>query len=407
MAGTLICWKPRWIALPDRGLVEGHAVVTLDGRLQGVTPLRQLPAGGVSVEFTDAILLPMPVNAHVHLDLSAFETPIPAGGHLTDWLRRVVAHRRGLSVLPSDAFARGARLLSEAHTLLVGDILASPGIDDVTSAAGLHGTLFREVIGLKPERFEPLYRWMSGAGPTGTLSAGFSPHAPYSTARAVYARAGAMPFQVTHWFESSDEREFLSSGRGPFRDFLEQIGAWPDEPDAGPGGIDDPWSQLLGDGSWVLIHANYLTPDDREHLASTAGRRQVRSVVYCPRTHHHFGHPRHPADELLRRGIPVALGTDSLASNPDLNVWREGIFLAGRETGLSPLDLLRMLTVHGATAVGLKIRNDLTDLGEFPFWWVLRPPQARAANPWEGLFDPKAELLGWMCQGQWASVDGV
>ncbi len=52
------------------------------------------------------------------------------------------------------------------------------------------------------------------------------------------------------------------------------------------------------------------------------------SVVYCPRTHAFFGHEPYPLAELLQRGVRVALGTDSRASNPDLDMWTEMRFVA-------------------------------------------------------------------------------
>ena len=51
------------------------------------------------------------------------------------------------------------------------------------------------------------------------------------------------------------------------------------------------------------------------------------SIVYCPRTHAAFGHPPHPFRDFLARGVRVALGTDSLASNPDLDLLAEARFV--------------------------------------------------------------------------------
>ncbi len=66
----------------------------------------------------------------------------------------------------------------------------------------------------------------------------------------------------------------------------------------------------------LVIHGNYLDAEELDYLAG----RDNFTVVYCPRTHSYFGHRRYPITELLRRGIRVALGTDSRASNPDLNL---------------------------------------------------------------------------------------
>ena len=76
------------------------------------------------------------------------------------------------------------------------------------------------------------------------------------------------------------------------------------------------------------------------------------TVVYCPRTHHFFRYDSHPVDQLLSSGVRVALGTDSRASNPDLNLWNEVQFLLNHRSDLDPLSVFRMATWSGSEALG-------------------------------------------------------
>ena len=55
---------------------------------------------------------------------------------------------------------------------------------------------------------------------------------------------------------------------------------------------------------------------------------------------------------MLTAGIRVALGTDSRASNPDLNLWAEVQFLLNHRPDIAPEQVLAMATVHGAGALG-------------------------------------------------------
>jgi cytosine/adenosine deaminase-related metal-dependent hydrolase len=55
---------------------------------------------------------------------------------------------------------------------------------------------------------------------------------------------------------------------------------------------------------------------------------------------------------MMEHGINVALGTDSLASNPDLDILAEARFLRTHRPEVSGETLLRMLTLHGARAFG-------------------------------------------------------
>ena len=93
----------------------------------------------------------------------------------------------------------------------------------------------------------------------------------------------------------------------------------------------------------LFAHGNYLP--------TTAVVPQNAAVVYCPRTHAAFGHPPHPFREFLARGVRVAVGTDSLASNPDLDVLAEIRFLHRLYPDVPGAVLLRMATLSGAEAL--------------------------------------------------------
>jgi hypothetical protein len=124
-------------------------------------------------------------------------------------------------------------------------------------------------------------------------------------------------------------------------EFLQGLGVWDET------GLIESIERLLtlyARRKPLLIHGNYLTPA----MPIPSGA----SVIYCPRTHAAFGQPPHPFRELLSRGIRVALGTDSLASNPDLDMLAEARFLHQRYPEVSPAALLRMATLSGAEALG-------------------------------------------------------
>ena len=80
------------------------------------------------------------------------------------------------------------------------------------------------------------------------------------------------------------------------------------------------------------------------------------SIVFCPRTHQFFQHTPYPLQEMLDRQINVAVGTDSRASNPDLNLFAELQLIAADFPELSAMDVLKLGTVNGALALG---REDL------------------------------------------------
>jgi cytosine/adenosine deaminase-related metal-dependent hydrolase len=222
------------------------------------------------------------------------------------------------------------------------------------------------------------------AGPK--LRPGISPHAPYTVSpelvRSVAALSKAERFPVAmHLAESRDELELLASHRGKFVELLTSIGAW--HPAAIPQGIQprDYLGLLAGAHQSLVIHGNYLTPSDWQFLAE---RRAAMSVVYCPRTHAYFGHEPYSLAGMLAAGVRVAVGTDSLASNPDLSLIAELRQIARQHPDVPPEQILYLGTLAGAEALGLAER-----LGSITTGKKARLAVARVGDT----SDPQAAIL--------------
>jgi aminodeoxyfutalosine deaminase len=98
----------------------------------------------------------------------------------------------------------------------------------------------------------------------------------------------------------------------------------------------------------LLAHVNYC--DDDELKLLSAG---IASVVYCPRTHAYFGHPPHRWRVMLEAGINVAVGTDSTASSPDLNLLDDLRLLHQIAPETKVETLWEMATIRAARALQL------------------------------------------------------
>ena len=118
----------------------------------------------------------------------------------------------------------------------------------------------------------------------------------------------------------------------------------------------------------------------------TTAFRRTQSIVYCPRTHAAFGHPPHPFREFLARGVRVCLGTDSLASNPDLDILAEARFVHRRYPDFPGDALLRMVTLSGAEALGWADEAGSLEPGKSADFVAVPLPDRDAADPHELLF---------------------
>src|SRR5690606_27182882 len=168
---------------------------------------------------------------------------------------------------------------------------------------------YGEALGLggARERFERLMREaIEPDQQTGRLRVGLTPHAPYTVEGPGYeqcvsaARQRQLPL-ATHLAETPAETEFLLHQTGAFRDLWEHLSQWRDDiPLAGLRPV--PFAQAVGllDYPALLAHVNYCEDEDLRLLAQSQA-----SVVWCPRTHRHFGHPPHRWRDMLQAGINV------------------------------------------------------------------------------------------------------
>ena len=336
----------RWI-LPVSGPPLECGTITVRGEL-----IESVGPAGVRIadeDFGNAIIIPGLVNAHTHLDLTGaagLTTPI-TGEPFPAWLMRVIDFRRSRTPERVDSDIQLGLKESLKHGVtLIGDIAAGGASWKHLAEAPLRAIVFWELIGTTLERFEQAQHTamlgMAAHPNTPTCRWGRSPHAPYTVHKRGYELAAGVPgIQAVHLAESSAEMKLLKMQSGPLRPFLQEMGVWvPDGLIRHPAEFLRTQPELRS----LFIHGNYL-PADTPLTAN-------QSLVVCPRTHLAFGHPPHPFREFLARGVNVCVGTDSLASNPDLDVLAELGELHRRYPDVPTDTLLRMGTIHGATALG-------------------------------------------------------
>ncbi len=303
----------------------------------------------------DVALLPGLVNAHTHLEFSDCRRPIgKPGTPLHQWIGQVIAARgETTDEEKQQAVARGLRESRSAGVALIGEI-TTPPCQYPAEASHPHLVTFAEVLGLDPDRANCRIEAARHHVDRHHL-AGWSPHAPYSTTIETIefcvedSATSGRPLAM-HVAESPAERELLSCGTGPFSESLRQLSVWRDG--LFPWGKDPLVSlidRLSKAARVLLVHGNDLQPNEIQHLSEHSHL----SVVYCPRTHAFFGYDRHPVAQLLASGVRVAIGTDSRASNPDLNLWREVQFLLKHRADLAPQKVLEMATTAGADALAV------------------------------------------------------
>ena len=349
----MTAYTAEWI-LPIAGEpVHRGSVSVADGR---IVDLRgRVEAGAVDVG--RAAILPALVNAHTHLELSHLRNAIPPADRFIDWIRAMLARRREYPN-PDDpritsAAGAGIEEARASGTGLIGDVSNTLVTAPLLREAGVYAHVFHELLGFNAADPVAIVRAARARADAATGDArvhvSLAPHAPYSVSPglfdAIRADLDAHPRDVStvHLAESPDEVRFIADGTGPWRELLNDLGAW-SETWTPAGASPVAYLDRLGflDRRVLAVHGVQFGIADLERL-----RALDVTIVACPRSNRHVGVGPPPLEAFYAAGVRVAFGTDSLASVPDLNVFAE--LAEGRR--LAPHVPARRL-LEGATRTG-------------------------------------------------------
>lgn len=398
---------------PVAGVPIPDGSVTIEsGRIVAVGPCSATVRHDAR-DLGNVAILPGLVNAHVHLDFSDLAAPLgqPNSG-LVPWIRCVMDYRRHSSGAGPRSVALGLAESVRAGVTTLGDIAQADWPIEGAAAAPPNLAIFQELIAPTAGRVaaaielaESSLRRCAMSQPTpprcigggaseqaenaAICRPGLSPHAPYTVhpelLKAVVAMSAAERIPVAmHLAESPEELELLSSGTGPLRTLLEELGAW----DGGlvrPGTRPMKYLRLLAAADRALvIHGNYL---DQEEIGFLAAQAERMAAVYCPRSHEWFGHRPYPLEKMLAAGAVVALGTDGRSSSPDLSLWAEMRAVARRHPSVPLSRVLEMGTIQGARALGWAADIGSLVPGKLADLAIVALPDHDAAGPYELLFE--------------------
>jgi cytosine/adenosine deaminase-related metal-dependent hydrolase len=354
----MIAHVSKWVLPVSQAPIRDGAVLVRDGRILAVGAAREVLPGfkGLICDHGSGAILPGLVNCHAHLEFSALAGRIPPQERWEDWLEEALARREALTPAEVErGVLRGIEKLRHCGTALVGEV-TNTGISlPHLEASPLAYHLFYECLGFNLRGQVDLaasfpFLAASGVGDNSWISA--AAHAPYSVSAALFQAIGSWNGdsrpQTVHLGESRAELDFLTAGNGFFQDLLKRRGRWVDDFGApGPSPVAYLHDLNFLGPRTLAVHGVWLDEPDCRLLA------QSRTwLVLCPRANRYTGAGVPPVDRLLQAGVSLALGTDSLAGNWDLNLFGEMRWLH-RNFPAYPGDLwLRLGTLDGARALG-------------------------------------------------------
>lgn len=379
---------------------EGQLVIE-QGKIKSITATSGEP--GSSIDLSDCLVLPGFINAHCHLALSALYAKVPKTRKFTDWILSLIEQDK---VIGREERVRrlheGADALIRSGVTTLADYLSRPELLEEYAALPFRQVVFLETLGFHRSMAQTVIENLESIlkvrdCQNGLLKLGIAPHAPYSTSPALFQGLRQLadkyhcPYS-SHVAEFPEEIRFLRDGGGEIYDLLQKRGVY-----------DDGWKppgktplQYLDDlralDSLVAVHLNHLQ-DDVNLMAD-----KFVTGVFCPGSTRWFGRKQWmPVRKLLNQGIPVGIGTDSLASNDSFDFFKELRTAEEMLPDLSRQEILEMATRRGAEALGLKTGYLAPGM---PADLIALRVKNKVGSLYDILFEPKRQ------QVDFAMIDG-
>ena len=357
----LVVHRAPWVlpiahsSISDGGVAVQSGRITVVGRFSEI--IRNLP-GVTVIDHPDSVLLPALVNAHTHLELShlAHLSQQPPPATFTGWIDNML-YARARSGFNDEAVQEAARssLIDQQDdgVIAIADI-SNTGLTR-NLCSDFFGKLlcFKEYLGLRASGVEQSQQALQAEADHHLCSA----HAPYSTHADLLLTLKKRALLAGHIFpihvaEPHAESDMMSRGRGELVDFLKRRGFW--DGSFQPTGIDNSGSvqylhQLgLLDDKTLCVHCIHVSEPEIRLLIKAGSK-----ICLCPGSNRYLGVGKAPVEKYLRAGMLPALGTDSLASNPEISMWREMKLLAQDHPLVDLPDIIAMATAGGAAALDL------------------------------------------------------
>ena len=360
-----------WIFPVTSPPLVGHCVVVEGGKIHEIRPVRSSDP----VNHGATLLLPGFINAHTHLAYTALRDQFDDLSFFP-WIRALTETK--YKILNDEDIALSTQLgVSEclrSGITTVADMSDLEASLRVLSKSPMRGIFYWEVFGVEKEAADETWRsldsrfhQLKASFETSRLKLGISPHACYTVRPELYrkiagwAKENQVPVSF-HVAESEAEEDFVANNRGPIADFLRTRAS--DWKFLGSSSIEHLYQTGIFETRPLVAHAVQSSDSDLEILKQSGVR-----VAHCPKSNARFVHGIAPVYEMIQKGIPVSLGTDSAASSKRLDLLEEGrLALQYQRSGygslLSNQKMLEMLTIDGARAMNLEKEIGSLEIGK-------------------------------------------
>jgi len=398
--------------------IANGAVLVTDGRINAVGVKDELLAanpGEEVIEFADAILMPGLVNLHGHLECSSFDflaKPTP----FSEWVGTII--QAGLKMQRDDwlsASRAGVKKYFVSGITCTADITRSGVGLQAVAEAGMPALVYLEAVGIDDRNLtdavvDLLERVKSAQSilGVGDIKVGLSPHSVYSLSKSALKVCNdisleyGLPLSI-HLTETQAEVELICSGTGSLASTIGKKMRLEVIKQGGTGKTPAYYLNDLGlvRDSLIAAHGVWLSDRDIALLQEKGS-----AVAVCPTSNELLGSGEAPIKQFIEHGLEFGLGTDSPASNPDMDLFveaRKARAILEKQLGqakpqsevsaaLSPKRLIEMMTLGAARILGFADDLGSIDPGKRADFIILNH-QDTASDPYDYLIETASKSL--------------
>tara|TARA_S200000501_G_C20793362_1_gene730578 strand:+ start:33 stop:1403 length:1371 start_codon:yes stop_codon:yes gene_type:complete len=356
--------------VPEGVILKDHAVaIRDDGTIASIFTIANPPAefsGWDRLHLTEHVLLPGLINAHGHAAMSllrGYADDLP----LHTWLNDHIWPAEGKHVDPdfvSDGTTLAiAEMLSTGTTCMVDSYFFPDTVANTCMETGIRAQISLPVVqfpnawaGTEAEHITKALRvfdqFKSDRHKDAGITMAFAPHAPYTVSDEAFQKILMYSEQLEipiHLHLHETENEVLDAVRDNNQRPFARIAAL---------GLLSPGLQT--------VHMTELVAEEMDQMAAAGVH-----VAHCPQSNLKLASGFCPVAELTQRGINVAIGTDSAASNNNLDMIEETRHAALLAKGVSrdatavnAHQAIRMATLNGARMLGIEEQVGSLELGK-------------------------------------------
>ncbi len=326
------------------------------------------------LEYYEGCIVPGFVNAHCHLELSHLRGKLPKYTGLIDFIIAVQQHRNTSNEEIQAAIQQAETEMQQNGIVAVGDISNTANSFSVKSSSSLYYHTFIELLGFNPANATTILatgKTLQESATTAGLPNSITAHAPYSVSDTLFRDIAQHSHLLTvHNQESAAENLFFEQKQGDFLRLYQHFGLSIDYFTAtSNSSLQSYLTHIPKNKKLQLVHNTFTTVSD------SAFAHQSHSDIYwclCPNANLYIENRLPNLTHFLPYSNYITIGTDSLASNNQLDILSELLTIHQQFPDIAFATLLQWATYNGAKFLGIEHQYGSIEAGKKPGLLLLK-----------------------------------